>query len=342
MGRTIIMSMLGRSAALGRIAACFIAGTLALALLAGAPARAQFVDQKTWGGVSGGSANAQTVTVPNWTRNLAGVPLRFLPGFANTGATQLNVSGLGLVNLLKRSPAGLVALSGAELSTTQVAEVIYDGTQYELLSPRGGKAPTVQVLLSGSSATYPTPTNPSPLYLIIKYCGGGGGGGSSGGAAGSAGADTSFGTGTALHGTGGGATGATGGVGGTGGVDLGTVVARIAGGGGQSGGGTAVANVNGLGGQGGDGVYGGAGAGTNAAVGKAAAANSCAGGGGGGGGSAGNGGAGGGAGEYAEALISSPSATYTYTVGSGGAGGAGGQAGGAGGSGRINVLEYYQ
>jgi hypothetical protein len=53
-------------------------------------------------------------------------------------------------------------------------------------------------------------------------------------------------------------------------------------------------------------------------------------------------GAGGGAGEYFELYITSPSSTYTYTIGAGGGGGsAGGNAGGSGGSGMIIVEEFY-
>jgi hypothetical protein len=57
-----------------------------------------------------------------------------------------------------------------------------------------------------------------------------------------------------------------------------------------------------------------------------------------------NGGGAGGEGEYAEILINSPAATYTYSVGAGGtapAAGTSGWAGGAGGAGYIIVDEYY-
>ena len=82
-------------------------------------------------------------------------------------------------------------------------------------------------------------------------------------------------------------------------------------------------------------------------AGVAGIANS--GGGGGGGGANGSGlpastGGGGGEGEYAELLINTPAASYTYTVGGGGTAGTsgtGGGAGGAGGSGYIIVDEYY-
>jgi hypothetical protein len=56
-------------------------------------------------------------------------------------------------------------------------------------------------------------------------------------------------------------------------------------------------------------------------------------------------GMGGGAGGFVDAIIFSPSATYTYTVGSGGAGGSAGtngNAGGAGAAGIIVVEEHYQ
>jgi hypothetical protein len=56
-------------------------------------------------------------------------------------------------------------------------------------------------------------------------------------------------------------------------------------------------------------------------------------------------GVGGGSGGCVRAIITSPSATYHYTIGAGGTGGYGGtsgQNGGTGGSGVIVVREYYQ
>jgi hypothetical protein len=49
---------------------------------------------------------------------------------------------------------------------------------------------------------------------------------------------------------------------------------------------------------------------------------------------------GGGGGEYAELLITSPSATYSYAVGAGGTAGTGTAAGGVGGSGVIIVTAF--
>jgi len=219
----------------------------------------------------------------------------------------------------------------------------------------GGSAnfPTQQQLLSGSGATYTTPTSPTtPRLLVVRECGAGGGGGGAGSAAataGGTGGTTTFNSINAVGGSGGAlsnnsgvsAQGAAGGTGGTG-----TATFRQRGSDGSpsmTGSGT----NNTPGGTGGSGWNGnGAGRGQQAGAGIAGGTNSCAGGGGGAGGT-GNGqtgGGGGAAGEYAEIRITSPAATYTYTVGAAGtAGGAGtgGNAGGAGGTGFILVDEYY-
>lgn len=97
---------------------------------------------------------------------------------------------------------------------------------------------------------------------------------------------------------------------------------------------------------GGASVFGGVtGQGTNQAGGAAQGSSGSGGGGGGGGNSSIYSGGGGGAGGWCEATITSPSATYAYSVGSAGSGGTGSgsntQNGGNGGSGIIEVIEYY-
>ena len=51
-------------------------------------------------------------------------------------------------------------------------------------------APTKQVFLSGTAATYTTPTSPVPLYIRIRMVGGGSGGGGGGTGGGISGAGT--------------------------------------------------------------------------------------------------------------------------------------------------------
>lgn len=215
-----------------------------------------------------------------------------------------------------------------------------------------GTRATRQVLTSGSSATYTTPTN--CRQIVVRMKAGGGGGNGSGNVdtvtSGGTGGDTIFNSIHAAGGTGGNING-TAGQGGSGGT--GTASVRFPG---ATGIGchlqiwTATNFVF----QGGEG--GGLGGPSTAATatstaGAAAAANSGAGGAGGGIGSSSQTtlsslhmGAGGGEGEYVELIINSPAATYTYTIGAGGSGGTGGTsgaAGGAGGSGIIIVEEHY-
>lgn len=213
---------------------------------------------------------------------------------------------------------------------------------------------TRQVFLTGTAATYTTPANCRRIVVRMKGAGGGGAGSADATAnatAGGAGGTTIFnsinanGGGGGTPATGGNVTTAKGGNAGTG-----TASVRIAG---ATGGApqyhyNAATTAFGLGG-----VGGGQGGGNNTSgTGGAGTANS---GGGGAGGPNGTASAfatiytfqiapAGGEGEYAEIAISSPAASYTYTVGAGGTAGAAGtngNAGGVGGSGYIIVDEYY-
>jgi hypothetical protein len=267
-----------------------------------------------------------------------------------------------------------VQIGNASVTVLKCADLVIDSTNgAKIGSPTGGQkgtgtintaglyvngvavstgtasTPTFQYLLSGSSATYTTPANCRAIH--VEFIGGGGGGSGSGSTpgAGGNGGDTIF---NSIHAKGGsGAAAATGstspvGAGGTGGT--GSAALRIAGGDGGGGNSASSTNPNGPGGAGGMGVFGGGGLGMFAAAGKAGKANTGGGGGGGGTGANGStdGGGGGGAGEYVILDITSPAATYTYTIGAGGSagtvgGGSNPFAGAAGGTGFIRVTEYY-
>lgn len=179
--------------------------------------------------------------------------------------------------------------------------------------------PTKQYLLSGTSATYTTGTSNGmrAKKIVVEILGAGGGGGGSTATNGGDGGDSSFNSIVAKGGSGGVASTGVGGAGGTGGS--GSASLRITGDNGLRGAG--FSNVNGV----------------------AAKANSGKGGGGGCYYSGTRAGGDGGSGEYVIYEVSSPAASYTYTVGAGGTGSTGGgdNDGGAGGSGRIIVTEYY-
>ena len=204
----------------------------------------------------------------------------------------------------------------------------------------GGNAPQVTVLTSGTG-TYTTPINAS--YLVVEMVGGGCGGSGAGisGTPGTSGGNTTFGTSflTCNGGTGGPAP--TSGVGGT--ATGGTI--NVQGSPGQGGFDCRSDSQYQQGGAGGDSFFGGAGRGGFVNGGG----NGVGYGSGGGGGGVVNTtnaftGGGGGAGGYLKAIITSPSASYSYAVGASGAGGAGlngHYSGGSGVSGVIMITAYF-
>lgn len=208
--------------------------------------------------------------------------------------------------------------------------------------------PQITNLTSGSG-TYTVPTGTQ--YLRVRAVGGGGGGSGGGTAsgtlAGTGGAST---FGTSMVAANGGTPGlfnTAGAVGGTASLGTGPIGTAVSGGYGAPGNGGSLTQTQ-AGAQGGSSYFGGAGGGAQSGVGGGLAGASNSGGGGGGGSNngalnsiAGNGG---GAGGFVDAIITSPTSTYSYSVGAAGtAGGAGtsGGAGGAGGSGYIEVTAYF-
>jgi len=211
----------------------------------------------------------------------------------------------------------------------------------------GTTTPTVQIFTSGSG-TYTTPANVT--YIQVKMVGGGGGGGNGGSAAGVAGGNggnTTFGSSllTAAGGTGGGWAN-TGGSGGAATVNAPAIqVVSATGEVGTLGGATSNVTSNVTSGRGGSTLFGTGGRGGYGNANGSSASTNSGGGGGGGGVASSTGfwaaGVGGGAGAYVEAIINSPSASYSYSVGAAGTAGTGGTNGGAGSAGQIVVTEYY-
>jgi len=292
-------------------------------------------------------ARMSTATVGTGTITLGSAVPGFLT-FAGAGVSNGDVVSYAVADGANSeigtgtyTSAGTTLTRAVNKSTNGNAAISLSGTAQVFITPRAedlNTTPTTQVFTSGSG-TYTTPAG--VLWLEVELIGGGGGGGAggTGGNTGAAGTATTFGTLTGNGGSGGNVGGA-GGAGGTasGGYD------NQAGGWGQA---AYLAGATALqGGSGGNGIYGGAASGGNGLIAAStAAANSGAGGGGGTATVNGqNAGTGGGAGGSVKAIIGSPAATYTYTVGSGGAGGTigtGAQAGSAGAGGKIAVREHY-
>jgi hypothetical protein len=255
-------------------------------------------------------------------------------------ATVGSVASAGSVASVNGLTGAVSVTAGTGITVTPSGSNIQVG-----FSTARATLPTQQNFLSGSG-TYTTPAN--VLWIRVRAVGGGGGGG--GGATGGTGGNTTFGTSLLVANGGGGGSGGggAGSAGGSASLGSGPIGIALTGGSGDAAHYLGLtANSYSFGGIGGSSAFGGAGSSSyDAQAGNPGVTNT--GGGGGGGGSTLTtgvaGGAGGGAGGFIDAIINSPSATYSYAVGAAGTAGANGAnnySGGAGGSGGIWVEEHY-
>lgn len=122
-----------------------------------------------------GAVNALAITLtpaPTALADLVGAPIRVKVANTNTGASTLNVNGLGDVAIQQRG----AALTGAELIGGTIAEFVYDGTAFEYLSAARGRLLNVQVFgTPGTSPYTPTPGT-NAIDVLVQAAGGAGGG----------------------------------------------------------------------------------------------------------------------------------------------------------------------
>jgi hypothetical protein len=91
-----------------------------------------------------GAANAYVITVsPAFSAYVAGQVFQFRATNANTTSSTLNVNGNGAISIKKNVTDNLTA---NDIKANEVVEVVYDGTNFQLISrPNQLKVPTVQV-----------------------------------------------------------------------------------------------------------------------------------------------------------------------------------------------------
>jgi hypothetical protein len=126
----------------GQVCECVYDGTqfqLMSALGAGQVTAAQSAEANRQGvhqyAVDGGAANAYAVTLtPAATAYTAGMVVRFKAANANTGASTLNVNGLGAKDLRKVVAGAVAALAARDVQVADLVEAVYDGTQFLLTS----------------------------------------------------------------------------------------------------------------------------------------------------------------------------------------------------------------
>jgi hypothetical protein len=106
------------------------------------------------GGVAGTVDVITATTSPAITGYAAGQAFRFVSTGANTGAVTLNLNGLGAKAVTKQ---GTTALAAGDIPSSAVAEVVYDGTQFQLINV-GSLTPTLTSITLGSGANSTTVT----------------------------------------------------------------------------------------------------------------------------------------------------------------------------------------
>jgi hypothetical protein len=102
------------------------------------------------GSVSGSNAIVVGATVPTGFSYTAGKRLTFIAAVANTGATTLQVAGGAVANLYKINSGAVQVLTGGEIIGGQVVDVVYDGTQFELISTPANTPPPTSAVPAGA------------------------------------------------------------------------------------------------------------------------------------------------------------------------------------------------
>ncbi len=119
-----------------------------------------------WGGTSGGSANAQTITLtPTPAAYATGQRFAFIAGATNTSTITLNVNSLGAKTI--KQGASNVNLAAGAVTTGSLIEVVYDGTNFLLVSQPWVAAGTYTPSYSASgSMTFGAVTTTTARYHI--------------------------------------------------------------------------------------------------------------------------------------------------------------------------------
>lgn len=105
-------------------------------------------------GAAGGSTNAYTVTLsPTPGSYTSGMMVHMLANAANTGAATVNVNGMGAKTITKE---GGNALVGGEIAAGQLVVLLYDGTNFQLLSGAASPAQSQTTTTNATPATLHT------------------------------------------------------------------------------------------------------------------------------------------------------------------------------------------
>jgi hypothetical protein len=89
-------------------------------------------------GISGTDTIVATAAL-GMTAYAAGQVFRFIASGTNTGAVTININAIGAKNITKNGAIGLVA---GDITLNAIVQVVYDGTQFQLVGIGGGGGAT--------------------------------------------------------------------------------------------------------------------------------------------------------------------------------------------------------
>jgi microcystin-dependent protein len=123
-------------------------------------------DHASAGVTVGGTANAITLSyAAGPTAYVQGEKFAFIATGNNSGATTVNINGLGAKSLYKQGLTGPITMVGGEIKTGQLVEIEYDGTQFQLISPVAGSGDQTVFLPSGVVAPFAGSSAPAGWLL---------------------------------------------------------------------------------------------------------------------------------------------------------------------------------
>lgn len=128
-----------------------------------------------------GAADAYVIAPsPAITSYVTGQIFVFKATNTNTGASTINVNSLGVKNIKKNVTQDLIA---GDIVASNIYQIVYDGTAFQILAPYGATKPTVRTYVAADSpATWTKPTGLKYIHVRVQGAGGdgakaGGGGG---------------------------------------------------------------------------------------------------------------------------------------------------------------------
>ena len=108
--------------------------------------------------------NAITATAPvSMSAYVAGQTFRFIAAGANTGAVTLNLNAIGAKSVVKTDGSALVS---GDIASGGAVQVIYDGTNFQLLSDSNGASETVTTLTATTKVVTPQVGSSSGSFTI--------------------------------------------------------------------------------------------------------------------------------------------------------------------------------